>query len=254
MTFKRKILEHCASILFVLVIFSFLIVILHREDTQRLMAAASVAKEFRGLEFLDFGNPLHRALFNEAYRIFHPDSPAESDSVLQAVESFHQKQFTDRLYKTGGGNRGLTWSKLAELAPMYAQFIGIYVIVMALTYYGAHTLAIYRFVKQKQGHASLLEQIIRESSTYASSPHKWQILLRLATSVLKAAGKGVLSLVLFAPAYVIAYSFRTRFDTESVFFMILLGVISNGLLVTYANKFYTFLVGESRCKCRITTN
>jgi hypothetical protein len=53
-------------------------------------------------------------------------------------------------------------------------------------------------------------------------------------------------LVLFSPAYVIAYSFKTKFDTDSILFMILLGVLSNGLLILYAQKFYTFLVTESR--------
>jgi hypothetical protein len=52
--------------------------------------------------------------------------------------------------------------------------------------------------------------------------------------------------VLFSPAYVIAYSIRTEFNTDSSFFMILLGVLSNGLLVMYTNKFYAFLVAENR--------
>lgn len=246
MTFRRKLLEHGASIAFVLAIFALLLVTIRGQERARLTAAANEAKEFSGLEFLDFGNPLHRALFNDVYRVFHPEHAAESDSALQAVESFHQKQFTDRLYKTGGAERGLSWTKLAELAPMYAQFIGVYLIVMALTYYGAHTFAIYRFVRQKQGHPSLLEEVMRQSRAYPSSPHKGRILLEIGVGILRAGAKGIFSLILFAPAYVIAYSFRTRFDTESVFFMILLGVISNGLLVTYATRFFTFLVGESR--------
>ena len=52
--------------------------------------------------------------------------------------------------------------------------------------------------------------------------------------------------VLFAPAYVIAYSLKTQFNTDTIVFMIILAVISNGLLITYTNKFYTFLVTESR--------
>jgi len=52
--------------------------------------------------------------------------------------------------------------------------------------------------------------------------------------------------VLFSPAYVIAYAIRTEFNTDTIIFMALLGVVSNGLLVTYANKFYAFLVAESR--------
>ena len=58
--------------------------------------------------------------------------------------------------------------------------------------------------------------------------------------------KALITLTLFAPAYVIAYSFKTRFDTDSLILMIILGVISNGLLITYMQKYYTFLVSESR--------
>jgi hypothetical protein len=58
--------------------------------------------------------------------------------------------------------------------------------------------------------------------------------------------KGVLFLALFSPAYVVAYSLKSTFDTDSILFMIVLGVVSNGLLVTYANKFFTLLVHESR--------
>jgi hypothetical protein len=67
-------------------------------------------------------------------------------------------------------------------------------------------------------------------------------LARGVSGVLRIAGY----FVLFSPAYVIAYSLRTRFNTDTLPFMILLGVISNGLLVMYAHKFYTFLVSESR--------
>ena len=246
MTFRRKLLEHSASILFVLLVFALLVVVLRGEEEHRLTIAAREDLIFKGLEFLDLGNPLHRALFNDTYRIFHPERPSESDWMLQAVESHHQKLFTDRLYKTGAGNRTLNWSTLTELGPMYAEFIAVYVIVMALTYYGAHTLAIYRFIRQKQGHPAFLEQLAIDFRSFRASSDKGRILRRLMSSVIRAAATGLLSLILFAPAYVIAYSFKTRFDTESVFFMILLGVISNGLLITYANKFFTFLVTESR--------
>jgi hypothetical protein len=62
----------------------------------------------------------------------------------------------------------------------------------------------------------------------------------------KAVCKGAAYAVLFAPAYVIAYSVKTSFDTGSSLFMLVLGVVSNGLLINYANKFFTFLTAESR--------
>jgi hypothetical protein len=45
---------------------------------------------------------------------------------------------------------------------------------------------------------------------------------------------------------VIAYSIRSGIDTDSVVFMTILAVFSNGLLVNYANKFFTLLLAESR--------
>jgi hypothetical protein len=63
---------------------------------------------------------------------------------------------------------------------------------------------------------------------------------------LRAVGATALEFVLFSPAYVIAYSIRTEFNTDTTLFLVLLALVSNGLLVTYANKFYHFLVAESR--------
>ena len=53
-------------------------------------------------------------------------------------------------------------------------------------------------------------------------------------------------LMLFSPAYVLAYSIKSDFNTNSDIFILLLGLFSNGLLVTYTNKFYIFLKTESR--------
>ena len=53
-------------------------------------------------------------------------------------------------------------------------------------------------------------------------------------------------LILFAPAYVIAYSFKSNFEAGAIPMMILLGVISNGLLISYTQKYYTFLNAEFR--------
>ncbi len=112
---------------------------------------------------------------------------------------------------------------------MFAKFVIVYVVVMLLTYYGVQTLAVFRFTRKKL-HAQTVKR------TFAGAAGK--AALAVATTAAY--------LVLFSPAYVIAYSIRTEFNTDTIVFMALLGVISNGLLVTYANKFYAFLVAESR--------
>jgi hypothetical protein len=62
----------------------------------------------------------------------------------------------------------------------------------------------------------------------------------------KATVHGVVSFLLFSPAYVVAYALRTRLDTENVLFLILLAVVTNGVLVHYASHLYALLVAESR--------
>jgi hypothetical protein len=112
---------------------------------------------------------------------------------------------------------------------MLLKFVLVYAIVMILTYYGVQTLAVFRFTRKKL-------RSRRTTRTFAD------FLARVAKTI----GKTAAYFVLFSPAYVIAYSIRTEFNTDTIVFMALLGVISNGLLVTYANKFYAFLVAESR--------
>jgi ABC-type dipeptide/oligopeptide/nickel transport system permease component len=58
--------------------------------------------------------------------------------------------------------------------------------------------------------------------------------------------KVVALFILFSPAYIIAYSLRSSFEGSGYTFMIVLGLISNGLLINYSYKFYTFLIHESK--------
>ncbi len=106
---------------------------------------------------------------------------------------------------------------------------------MLLTYYGVQTLASWRFIRDR--HAEYLE--IHSSKESLSTGFNF-------TKIIYTIFRTIGYFVLFSPAYVIAYSIRTEFKTDSVFFMIFLGVISNGLLIMYSNKFYAFLIAESR--------
>jgi len=100
---------------------------------------------------------------------------------------------------------------------------------MVLTYYGVQTLAVYRFTSKRR------HRTVKAATVGAK--------LRRGLAVCV---NGFATFVLFCPAYVIAYSIRTEFNTDTVIFLVLLGVVSNGVLITYANKFHAFLVAESR--------
>jgi len=117
------------------------------------------------------------------------------------------------------------------------------VIALFLTYYGAKTIGTYRFFRSRREFdrgGPALSRFIRGSLPVGG----W--LRASAASLPGAIVRTVAYGALFSPAYVIAYALKTTVDTGSAVFMILLAVVSNGLLITYANRFTTFLTHESR--------
>ena len=240
---KARLIEHTLSILLVTAAFGVLVVILGDKETSLRTAHMKVIEPYLQLDFLDFGDPLHRALFKETLTLFHPNTPAWNDSIVQAIQNFHQERFTHQAYKTGSEDRGLSGPKLVRLGVMYLQFSLVYLIVMILSYRAAQSLAILRFVKMKQRRASYIAELFDHFKHHAPGPSYY---VKVIFLIAKALIKGLSYCVLFAPAYVIAYSMRTGFDTDSYLFMIVLGVVSNGLLINSANKFFTILASESR--------
>ena len=243
---KSKLIEHVLSILVLTSAFIVLINVVRRNEATRLAERTRNLAPYLQLDSIDLGNPLHAALFKETLNIFHPDTPGRNDSLVQAIQKFRQEEFTNRAYKTGGEERGLSNARLSTLGTMYLQFILMYLIVMTFSYHAAQNLAIFRFVWMKQNKASYLAEFFNRVKPGGAQHRDASFYLHVASLVAKAMLKGVAYAVLFAPAYVIAYSIRSSIDTDSFIFMIILGVISNGLLVNYANKFFTFLVAESR--------
>ena len=77
----------------------------------------------------------------------------------------------------------------------------------------------------------------------APAPGMRRTLLKVLLSM---AGTALVSLVLFSPAYVVAYALKGRVEISSLFFLVLLAVLTNGMLVNYATGFLTLLTAESR--------
>lgn len=245
---KRKLTEHLLGIALVSLIFLVLIFNVEKEKKPQNSAGNAEIEALLRLESLDVANPLHRALLRETLELYYPGEPGRADSLLRAIDRYRAERARE-IARKAGLYQGLSGGKLWELGGMYLKFILAYLVVMLLTYYGVQTLAALRFVRMKQNRESYLAELANSLANIRRRKEVSQILSDLARSaglLAKAAGKGFAYLVLFSPAYVIAYSFRTGFNTDTFFFLVLLGVISNGLLITYAQKFYTFLVAESR--------
>lgn len=240
---KSRLIEHLLSILLIAGTLGVLIYVIREKETGLRADRIKSVEQYLLLDSLDFGNPLHVALFKETIAIFHPGTPAQNDSVLREIQRIRQEEFTTLAYKTGAEERGLSSGKLLILSGMYAQFILVYLIVMVITYRAAQSLAILRFMKMKQHRSSYLAEI---AGLFADGNRESLPYLRALALLVKAIVRGISYAILFSPAYVVAYSIRTSFNTDSFPFMIVLAIASNGLLINYANKFFTLLVAESR--------
>src|SRR5712692_3454339 len=158
---KAKFIEHALSILLVTCAFVVLLTVIQNKEASLQAARTKTIEPYLKLDFLDFGDPLHRALFRETLDIFHPDRYSENDSLLQAIQDFRQEQFTNPAYKTGGEERGLSKAKLMKLGAMYVQFILVYLIVIILNYNAAQGLAILRFVQMKRNRTSYIAELFQ---------------------------------------------------------------------------------------------
>ena len=247
---KKQLLDHAFSILFVTLIFLILLIVNFNGESFNQQQNDASAELYSRLQDIDFGNPLHKALFKETLDLFYPNKLARNDSLLQTIESNRLEKFTNQVYKTGGVEKGFSWAVFFEIGGMYIDFIFIYIIVMAMSYYAAQTLAIFIFVRRKQQADSYLAMFIKQAETIAEEKQDLHSTMKnigqCVVLLLKAIFKGLVYLVLFSPAYIIAYSLKSTFETGGYVFMIGLGIISNGLLINYAYKFYTFLLNESR--------
>ncbi len=229
---RHNLTEHIISVLFIAVLFGAVAILLSPSSNTNQVAGDRA----NALNFINPDDPLQKLMLKESLHFFYSGETARNDSILQIISQGSGNIFVQR-----ASDKVLDWDKGIQIIFMYLKFIIVFVIVLILTYYGAQSLAILKFVKMQQNKSSYLLSIHTQLRSDAHTSYKSIIVL-----LVKAIMKGMIYLVLFSPAYVIAYSFKTRFDTDSIFFMILLGIISNGLLISYTQKFYTFLLAESR--------
>ena len=240
-TLPRVVLEHLSAVLVVGIALALVPALMHRNDAASRTGPDPRIEKYLAIDSVDLARPLDRAILRDAIGVFRPRGAENIDSLMHLIEDARLARFTDPSRKTGGGRAVLSLESALTLVPMYAVFLVAFVAVMVFTYFAARAIAVRKFIAWKQGRSSYMRRYLAavESRGLAGA-------LARADLLLKAVLKGIASFLLFAPAYVIAYSFRTSLDTESIFFLIPLAVISNGVLIHYANNLYTLLVAESR--------
>ncbi|MBN1577645.1 MAG: hypothetical protein JW913_13885 [Chitinispirillaceae bacterium] len=228
---RARLIEHMLGIILVtLLIIGALLLFEHRATAVHERQYAGI-KDLLDAPISKINDPFERALLADCMDLYYPGRHDTNAVLISELIRFREDAFNKSMQSSYRTKR-LSIATFREIAGMYLKFLLMYLIVMALTYYGVETLGSLRFIFKQQR---------RQQHDLLGRPRA-----PLFIRAVQTAGKTIAYAVLFSPAYVIAYSIRTEFNTDSAFFMILLGVISNGLLIMYMNKFYAFLVAESR--------
>jgi len=207
--------------------------------------AETKIESYLNSDFINFDDPLNKIIFRETLNHFYPDNKLENDSLLEAISEYRANKLLQSIDKARHKNT-VDRESLNKILFMYLKFIAIYLIILIFSYYGVQTIGVYRFIKKRQNKSSYLYLLITHLNRKTEDKNKTTRYIKAGIYFSKAIIKGIVYLILFSPAYVVAYSFKTEINTSSPLFMILLGVISNGMLILYSNKFYTFLLTESR--------
>ena len=229
---KAKLTEHILSIIIVSFIMLTALAVIKKNSNKAAREELIQINQFINIEFIDFSNPFHKALLKDVMNIFYPGQYDKNNNIVKTIIQYKEKEFNESILKSHV-KEALSAVKFLQIVWMYLKFLLVYILAMLLTYYGVQTFGVLRFIRKKQ----------RSSSNKNKQPKKiGQLLLKPVTYL----AVGIVHFIFFSPAYVLAYTIRTEFNTDTTFFMVLLGVISNGLLIMYTNKFYTFLVFESR--------
>jgi hypothetical protein len=244
---RKKLIIHVVSLLVVALVFGIVIRVVETQRNAERRNETGIQR-YLNLQSVDLGDPVDRTLLRESLGLFYPGQSGRNDSLLVSIDDLRQSQFADPLHKSGNPLVGLTSEMIGRILGMYVQFLGVYLVVLVVIYLVAERIGVYRFVKMRQHRESYLSQLIEGVKRFQNPGgrfNRWIVGRTAVLALLKAVGKGVLLALLFSPAYVIAYAMKTSIDTSSILFMVLLGVISNGVLIHTANRFYTLLVAES---------
>lgn len=229
-----RIREHLFSLLLVTILLGSLIVIVQKNGSDDEHRDSSVQNPFVP-SIVNLDSDLERSILIDVLTLYYPEKYAEHRATVEKAADEQSRMFARSL---SGNDKAtvLTLPLFWKILVMFLKFVFVYCAVMMLTYYGVLTAGTWRFIRR----AAKKEEQIRNYGSTKMTGLQW----------IKWGGgkflKFAIHMVLFSPAFVIAYSMKTELNTDSVFFMVLLGVISNGLLVIYTNKFYSFLMAESR--------
>ncbi|MBX7153304.1 hypothetical protein K1X84_16880 [bacterium] len=244
---KNKLLEHGYSVAAVGVVLFAAAWILRAPAYSIQYPSDPLLSELAKIDSLQPEKPLHRALLKESLDAFYPDQSTRNDSLINAFIRWRRDTYIATI-ESARIDLEWSWKKFYSLTQMYGMFIVAFVVVIASIYFGSPAIGLYQFIRNNRNRSSDARRWNEACNiVFGKTPgHRSHAVRQIASFKLKWLLKGIAYAVLFSPAYVVAYSFKTNFETDSLIFLIALGFGTNGLLITSAYKFFTILTSESR--------
>ncbi len=238
---KAKLIEHVSSVVMIGVLLACVLWWYHSIQVRGRTVRHAALAPYLVMDSVDLSSARDRELFLETAEVYFPEHPGRGDSLLSAIDAYRVERFTREEYKSGAA-KGLTAEELGRLGHMAVQFLLVYAVALGLTITVGRSLAVYWFVRAKQGKDALFARTIAFYTTPALTEPPGPTWERLVCMF----GSFLASCVLFSPAYVVAYALKGTLDTSSVVFLIGLAVVTNGSLVGYSTRFLLALHAENR--------
>lgn len=240
--FRRRLSEHILAILVIGGLF-FIAARVLTSDVQP-PDPPLLLRPFIGHKHIHLDDPLHFTIVVDALNL----DDAAADSLRRAYASWKEDLVLLSLEQR---NRRplLDWTYLRRLAGMGIQFTFYYAIVLLISYAGARFLGTYQFCRAQRADVGPAGRMLKEIRRWRTGLDRSQR-VHSAVRLTGYAGTAVLTaavlLTAFSPAYVPAYALKSYISTDNSLLMILLAVGTNGLWVSYAQKYRTLLMQESK--------
>jgi hypothetical protein len=193
--------------------------------------------EYPEFSTLNVTDSLDIAILHTSVRDFFPAS--EVKSVIETVFADQQKRQT----AFGRQFRALNWHEFYTVLKQAILFASLFFFSFFLLGFMAERLAVYAFFFKKKKRRYSYRQLALKVRDKKNKQAYLILISRLFLSALLGWTK---TLLLFTPAFILAYMFKAEFDAFTLFSYLILVVFSNGTLIVLKERFLALFQSEAK--------
>lgn len=238
----RIVLEHLVG--FAVVLLASLLFISFSDGVEE-DAWMPTSADWSVVDSIDVRDPMQFTLLRETMSVFYDREPGRVAALTRDVQDSLRRRAALIEQSALAGKRGLNGDQLRRLGGQYLSFIAVYIVSMAITVVAARVGAILKYLGARRRRA-FFHRCSVTAQRLVSTDRSWRTAGEMAALMAEGAVRSVATIVLFSPAYVVAYAIKPGFETDNLAFMVGLTVVTNGVLIGLANTFTMILLHERR--------